>query len=65
MKYKGYTGSIEVSLDDNCLYGKVLALPHDTMITYEGETVEKLKEDFHSAVDDYLAMCEAEVFIHS
>lgn len=60
MNYRGYIGSIEVSEDDNCLYGKVLALPHDTMITYEGQTVSELREDFHGAVDDYLAMCEAE-----
>ncbi len=60
MNYKGYIGSIEVSEEDNCLFGKVLALPHDTMITYEGNTVAELREDFHGAVDDYLAHCEAE-----
>ena len=60
MNYKGYIGSIEVSEEDNRLFGKVLALPHDTMITYEGETVTELREDFHGAVDDYLAYCEAE-----
>lgn len=59
MSYKGYIGSIEVSEKDNCLFGKVLALPHDTMIIYEGETVAELREDFHGAVDDYLAHCEA------
>lgn len=60
MNYKGYIGSIEVNEADNCLYGKVLALPYDTMITYEGETVAELREDFHGAVDDYLAHCKAE-----
>lgn len=60
MNYKGYMGSIEVSVEDNCLFGKVLALPHDTMITYEGETVAELREDFHDAVDNYLAYCKAE-----
>ncbi len=60
MSYKGYIGSIEVSEADNCLFGKVLALPHDTMITYEGETVAELRENFHGAVDDYLSHCEAE-----
>lgn len=60
MSYKGYIGSIEVCEEENCLYGKVLALPHDTMITYEGETVEELRNDFHGVVDDYIAMCEAE-----
>lgn len=60
MIYKGYIGSIEVSEEDNCLFGKVLALPHDTMITYEGNTVSELRDDFHGAIDDYLAHCEAE-----
>ena len=27
-------------------------------ITYEGNTVEELIEDFHGAVDDYLLLCE-------
>ena len=39
MNYKGYIGSIEASEEDNCLFGKVLDLPSDTAITYEGETV--------------------------
>ncbi len=60
MNYKGYIGSIEVSEEDNCLFGKVLALPNDTMISYDGQTVAELREDFHGAVDDYLAMCKAE-----
>lgn len=25
MKYKGYTGSVDFSDEDNCLYGEVLA----------------------------------------
>ena len=46
LNYKGYIGSIEVSEEDNCLYGKVLDLPNDTEITYEGDTVQGLREDF-------------------
>lgn len=60
LNYKGYVGSIEVSEADNCLFGRVLGLPTGTMITYEGETVAELRADFEGAVDDYLAMCEAE-----
>ena len=41
--YKGYIGSVEISDEDNCLFGKVLDLPKDTMISYEGETVLELK----------------------
>ncbi len=60
LRYKGYIGSIEVSEEDNCLYGKVLDLPGDTLISYEGETVSELKKDFQGAVDDYLVLCEQE-----
>lgn len=56
--YKGYVGSVEISEEDNCLHGKVMDLPNDTAITYEGETIKELKEDFKSAVDGYLDFCE-------
>lgn len=59
LSYKGYVGSIEINEEDNCLFGKVLDLPKDTMISYEGETVTELKEDFKGAVDDYIAYCES------
>ncbi len=59
LRYKGYVGSVEMSEEDNCLYGHVLDLPHETEITYEGETVAQLKEDFMNAVDDYIAYCES------
>lgn len=56
LKYKGYTGSIEFSKDDACYYGKVQGLIEDC-ITYEGEDVATLEEDFHAAVDYYLTSC--------
>ena len=58
MKYKGYMGTIEVSLEDDCLYGEILFIK-DT-ITYEASTVSKLETAFRNAVDDYLAFCEEE-----
>lgn len=58
LKYKGFIGSIEVELDDNTLYGKVLGLEKGTLITYEGNTIAELKEDFENAVDDYIAYCK-------
>lgn len=60
MEYKGYIGSIEISEEDNCLYGQVFNLPDNTLISYEGETVAELRQDFHQSVDDYLVLCEAE-----
>lgn len=55
-KYKGYTGTIQVSEDDNCLYGKILSIT-DTIL-YEGTTVKELERAFHEAVNDYLETCK-------
>ena len=49
LNYKGYTGSVEFSQEDNCLYGKVLGMKKDC-ISYEGETVSELVSDFEGAV---------------
>ena len=57
LRYKGYTGSVEFSEEDNCLFGKVQGL-HGTLISYEGMTIEEIKRDFTEAVDDYLASCK-------
>ena len=58
MNYKRYTGSIEVDENDKCLFGKVLGLPDDTAITYEGRNIDELENDFRGAIDDYLAYCK-------
>lgn len=55
LKYKGYAGSIEISLADGCLHGQILFI--DDLITYEGETVPELQKGFASSVDRYLAYC--------
>ena len=56
LKYKGYTGSVEYSEEDKCLFGKVQGMSKDSII-YEGSTVEELTADFEGAIDDYLALC--------
>ena len=58
MQYKGYVGSVEFSENDGVLFGKVQGIR--SLISYEGTTVQELLDDFHGAVDDYLALCEAE-----
>lgn len=56
LSYKGFHGTVDYSLEDKILYGKVI----DTrsLISYEGKTIEELTADFKDAVDDYLSMCE-------
>ncbi len=58
IEYKGYVGSIEFSEADGIFFGKVMGVR--TLISYEGENANELITDFHGAVDDYLAVCEAE-----
>lgn len=58
LKYKGYTGSVEYSDEDNCLFGKVQRL-RGTLISYEGTTIDEIRADFEGAIDDYLASCES------
>ena len=55
LQYKSYFGTVEHSIEDNCLHGK-LAFIRD-LITYEATTVEELVSEFQSAVDDYLKDC--------
>ena len=58
MEYKGYVGNVEFSEEDEVFFGKVIGIR--SLISYEGATARELIKDFHDAVDDYLALCEAE-----
>ncbi|MBN2689597.1 MAG: type II toxin-antitoxin system HicB family antitoxin [Gammaproteobacteria bacterium] len=54
-KYKGFIGSIEVSAEDKCLYGKLLHV--NDLITYEAKTISDLEEEFKNSVTEYLKTC--------
>lgn len=56
LKYKGFDGSIEPSIEDGCLYGSILFI-RDKII-YEGATISELRDNFESAVDAYVETCE-------
>ena len=56
LNYKGYTGSIEYSRDDDLFFGKVLGI--QSLISYEGKTGKELEKDFQEAIDDYLETCK-------
>lgn len=55
LQYKGYHGTVEFSAADGVLYGKVIGI--NGLISYEGDSIAALKEDFESSIDDYLEMC--------
>lgn len=56
LSHNGYVGSIEVSVEDACLHGRILFI--DDLVTYEGETVHEIRAAFQDAVDRYLAYCK-------
>lgn len=56
LKYKGYSGSVEFSPEDNCFFGKVQGLK-GTLISYEGTSVDEIRQDFEEAVECYLDSC--------
>ncbi len=58
LEYKGYTGSIEYSGEDDLLYGKVLGIKG--LISYEGKTGSDLESDFKEAIDIYLSTCKVD-----
>lgn len=58
LKHRGYYGSIEISPEDNCLFGKLQFIR--ALVSYEGETVAELTQAFRDAVDDYLETCETQ-----
>ncbi|MFV1877321.1 type II toxin-antitoxin system HicB family antitoxin [Nioella sp.] len=58
LKHRGYIGSVDLSIDDGILHGKLLYI--NDLVTYEAESAPELVAAFHAAVDDYLADCEAE-----
>jgi predicted HicB family RNase H-like nuclease len=58
LEYNGYIGSVEYSDEDEVLHGR-LEFIRD-LVTYEATDAKGLKQAFHEAVDDYLALCAEE-----
>lgn len=55
LEYEGYSGSAEISVEDNCLHGKILFIRD--LVAYQASTPDDLKKEFISAVDDYIQTC--------
>ena len=55
LRYKNYIGTVNFSEEDEVFFGKVAGITDS--ISFEGDTVESLVQDFHDAVDEYLAFC--------
>jgi len=56
MKYKEFIGTVHFSSADEVFFGKIEGI--NDLVTFEGETVNKLKRAFKDAVEDYLELCD-------
>lgn len=56
LKYKEFIGTVHFSNEDEVFFGKIEGI--NDLITFEGETVNKLKRAFKDAVEDYLELCK-------
>ena len=52
LTYKGYTGTVEFSTDAKVFFGKIEGI--DDLVSYEGEDVSALENNFIKAVEDYM-----------
>jgi len=55
MEYKSYYAKVVFDEDANIFHGEVINLRD--VITFEGETVDELRQSFQDSVDDYLEFC--------
>lgn len=55
LTYKGYLGSVHYSPEDEVFYGKIEAVTD--LVTFEADSAKQLRQEFETAVDDYLAFC--------
>lgn len=52
IEYKGFTGTVEYSEEKQVYFGSVPG--SETWLTYEGKTMEKVLQAFHSMIDELL-----------
>ena len=55
MNYKGYRAAVAYDDEAGIFHGEVIGTRD--VITFEGTSVEQLREEFRFSIDDYLAVC--------
>ncbi len=55
MRYRGYVGKVEFDADANLLHGEVVGIRD--VVTFQGRSIEEIRQAFKDSVDDYLAFC--------
>ena len=55
IEYKGYTGVFEFDSSIDAFHGRVLGL--QDVVTFQGRSVEELRDEMAESVEDYLELC--------
>ncbi len=55
MQYKGYVARVEFDEEANIFHGEIVNIRD--VITFQGKSVEDLKNAFQDSIDDYLDFC--------
>ncbi|MBE9047261.1 type II toxin-antitoxin system HicB family antitoxin [Pleurocapsales cyanobacterium LEGE 10410] len=58
MKYKGYEAIVEFDEVDELFFGSVINTKD--VISFDGKTVDELKQSFKTVIDEYLEDCRQE-----
>ncbi|OBQ36644.1 MAG: antitoxin HicB [Anabaena sp. CRKS33] len=56
MKYKGYESVVEFDDEAEIFHGEIINIRD--VVTFQGKSVEELKQAFQDSVDDYLEFCQ-------
>ncbi|MCX4354172.1 MAG: type II toxin-antitoxin system HicB family antitoxin [Lachnospiraceae bacterium] len=56
MTYKGYQGKFEYDQDADIFHGEILHL--NDVVTFQGRSIDELKEALADSVEDYLLLCK-------
>ncbi|MBU0510282.1 MAG: type II toxin-antitoxin system HicB family antitoxin [Chloroflexi bacterium] len=55
IEYKGYVGKVEYDDEAGIFHGEVINLRD--VITFQGDSVDDIRQAFRDSVDDYLEFC--------
>ncbi len=56
LEYKGYSGTVEFNAADEIFFGQIAGIRD--VVTFEADTVARLKKAFKESVDDYIHTCK-------
>jgi len=56
LKYKNFIATVKYSEEDEAFIGRIEGI--NSVVSFEGQSVEELKSAFHEAVESYLDFCQ-------